>query len=259
MKALLKKIHKFFLIFGLDVSVVIFLPYLITYYRDRKKFIKMGGVIDKNYPIIKDFKDTQAGSFNSHYFHQDLLVASLIFKNNPQKHIDIGSRIDGFVAHVASFRSIEVMDIRDTNIIGHANIISRKINVMEEIDLKYHNITDSLSCLNAIEHIGLGRYKDPIEPNGHVKGFNNLIKILKPTGYLYISFPIGVRNAVHFNAHRIFAPKDIFLWAENKKCLKLERFDFVDDQAMLHLDIDLQNSNIKTDFGCGIYTFKKLK
>jgi hypothetical protein len=43
MKALLKKIHKFFLIFGLDVSVVIFLPYLITYYRDRKKFIKMGG------------------------------------------------------------------------------------------------------------------------------------------------------------------------------------------------------------------------
>jgi hypothetical protein len=29
---------------------------------------------------------------------------------------------------------------------------------------------DSLSCLHALEHFGLGRYGDPIDPRGHEKG-----------------------------------------------------------------------------------------
>ena len=49
---------------------------------------------------------------SGHYFHQDLLVARRIHKRNPRRHIDVGSRIDGFVAHVASFREIEIVDIR---------------------------------------------------------------------------------------------------------------------------------------------------
>jgi len=59
-----------------------------------------------------DDRFDQSGTASGHYFHQDLLVASRIFINNPEKHVDIGSRIDGFVAHVASFREIEVFDIR---------------------------------------------------------------------------------------------------------------------------------------------------
>jgi len=46
----------------------------------------------------------KAETASGHYFHQDLLVAGKIFKNNPIKHVDIGSRMDGFIAHVASFR-----------------------------------------------------------------------------------------------------------------------------------------------------------
>ncbi len=47
-----------------------------------------------------------------HYFHQDLLLANRIFKARPRNHVDVGSRVDGFVAHVASFRPIEVLDLR---------------------------------------------------------------------------------------------------------------------------------------------------
>ena len=54
------------------------------------------------------------GTAKGHYFHQDLYVAQKIFQNKPAKHVDIGSRVDGFVAHVASFREIEVFDIRET-------------------------------------------------------------------------------------------------------------------------------------------------
>ena len=54
------------------------------------------------YPIINEFNDN-SGTAKGHYFHQDLLVAQYIFKNKPKKHVDVGSRVDGFVAHVASF------------------------------------------------------------------------------------------------------------------------------------------------------------
>src|SRR5581483_400021 len=53
-----------------------------------------------------------AGEARGHYFHQDLLVASWIHAAAPARHVDVGSRVDGFVAHVASFRPVDVIDIR---------------------------------------------------------------------------------------------------------------------------------------------------
>jgi hypothetical protein len=120
------------------------------------------------------------------------------------------------------------------------------------------SITDSISCLHAIEHFGLGRYGDPIDPNGHKKGFNNILRMLKLGGTLYISFPIANRNEVHFNAHRVFHPKDVFTWAENPWSIKLRRFDYVDDAGALRRDIDIENDRVEVVYGCGIYTFEKL-
>lgn len=58
------------------------------------------------YPCLED-RYQESGNATGHYFHQDLLVANRIFVNNPIRHVDIGSRIDGLVAHVASFREIK--------------------------------------------------------------------------------------------------------------------------------------------------------
>src|ERR1700712_792104 len=66
------------------------------------------------YPCLGQ-KSEESGTASGHYFHQDLLVARRIFERRPERHVDVGSRIDGFVAHVASFRSIEVFDIRPLN------------------------------------------------------------------------------------------------------------------------------------------------
>jgi hypothetical protein len=130
-----------------------FIPkYLSKYIR----FKKLGGHITHISPIISDYQ-AQAGSASGHYFHQDLLVASLIYKQNPRKHIDVGSRIDGFVAHVASFRKICVMDIRDLEHTGHYNISFLKSDLADSKKIK-ESIADSVSCLHAIEHFGLGRY-----------------------------------------------------------------------------------------------------
>src|ERR1700693_1018569 len=66
-----------------------------------------GWRIRPDYPCLTDFYN-QSGVASGHYFHQDLYIAQKIFRKAPAKHVDVGSRVDGFVAHVASFRELEV-------------------------------------------------------------------------------------------------------------------------------------------------------
>jgi hypothetical protein len=153
---------------------------------------------------------------------------------------------------VAAFREIEVIDIRPLVLAGHPNIRFVQGNLMA-LDPSLHESCDSLSCLHAIEHFGLGRYGDPIDPQGHLTGFRNLVRMLKPGGTLYIGFPIG-ESAVHFNAHRVFAPTEVLGWAADQ--LTLQRFDYVDDAGDLHVQQSPQQAP-KLDYGCGIYTFRK--
>jgi len=241
---------------GMDPRRVVALRHFGKYRAQYKMFSQLGGKVSHRYVVLSDYGQ-QAGSAMGHYFHQDLLVASLIFKKNPTRHIDIGSRVDGFVAHVAAFRKIEVMDIRDLDDIGHENVTFVKADLMESGNAQ-RSISDSISCLHAIEHFGLGRYGDPIDPDGHLKAFRNILQMLQPGGTLYISFPIGRSNEVHFNAHRVFHPKDILGWSGAQDGVKLRRFDYVDDSGHLHQDVNLEKSVPDVHFGCGIYTFEKI-
>ena len=224
------------------------------YFLDYIKFKKQGGKVTFFHPMLNDSVE-QAGITKGHYFHQDLLVASYIYKAKPETHIDIGSRIDGFVAHVASFRKIQIIDIRNLNKIGHENISFLKLDLTKNDNPSL--LSESVSCLHAIEHFGLGRYGDKIDPVGHIKAFNNILKILKKNGTLYISFPISKNNETHFNSQRIFNPNDIFSWPTDGNKIGLKKFDYVDSQGNLNLNTKISDvENIK-EYGCGIYTFKK--
>lgn len=223
------------------------------YLKDRKAWLKSGGQISHFFPILHDYKE-DAGNARGHYFHQDLVVAADIFRRNPERHIDVGSRIDGFVAHVAAFRAIEVLDVRPLPPSEHPNILFRQADLMGEVEAE---ITESLSCLHALEHFGLGRYGDPITPHGHEDGVANLITMLKPDGTLYISFPIGKADEVHFNAHRVFDPRTLLKMSSVTTHLKLVNFDCVDDQGALHRHVAVEDVVGKFRYGCGIYTLEK--
>jgi hypothetical protein len=253
--AAVRPLGRMLLSMGIDPRRIATLSNYPNYRAQQRRFRKLGGTITHKYPILTDY-NAEAGSASGHYFHQDLLVASFIYEKNPARHIDIGSRIDGFVAHVASFRKIEVMDIRALDSIGHANIAFIQADMMADAGIQ-SDMTDSVSCLHAIEHFGLGRYGDPLDPNGHLKGFRNILRMLRPGGTLYLSFPIGRTNEVHFNAHRVFHPRDVFGWAVDQNCLSLERFDFVDDRGDLHKEVDVRAVDLDVVYGCGIYTFQK--
>lgn len=198
----------------------------------------------KYYPLIFD-KYTESGIFSTHYFQQDLLIAQRIFSNKPEKHVDIGSRVDGFVTHVASYREIEIIDIRplDRKIV---NVSFRQADLMKlpEGLLGY---TDSISSLHVIEHFGLGRYGDPIDVNGHLKALDNILRILKSGGKFYFSVPVGVQG-VYFNAHRLFSVSYLVDLLENN--YRVDNFYLIDDKEILHLDLDFRSTEAASSFGC---------
>lgn len=152
----------------------------------------------------------EAGQIQHEYFWQDLLVAQKVFQANPRKHVDVGSRIDGFVAHVASFREIEVLDIRPLSK-AIPGVVFRQLDLLN-LPNDLSGYCDSLSCLHALEHIGLGRYGDPIDQRGAEKAFTNLARMLELGGALYLSVPCGSER-VEFNAHRLFSVETISKWA----------------------------------------------
>ncbi len=239
---------------GINIRDILALKNYFRFRRDRKEWLRQGGQITKNFIQLKDYF-SNAGQNKGHYFHQDLLVAKMINDTKPKRHVDIGSRLDGFVAHVASFREIEVIDIRPLEKSSHQNIKFIKADMMNPLKVPK---TDSLSCLHAIEHFGLGRYNDPIDIDGHIKGICNLVSMLEKNGILYISFPIGKTDEVHFNAHRVFHPKSILKNHIIKSQMELIRFDYVDDLGDLHLNCKIESTLGKLNYGCGIYTLKKL-
>jgi hypothetical protein len=99
------------------------------------------------YPVLAD-RTAESGAMSGDYFHQDLYVAQQIFLANPRKHVDVGSRQHGFVAHVASFREIEIIDIRP-QASRVRNVAFRQADMMQ-LPPDLLNYCDSISSLHAI-------------------------------------------------------------------------------------------------------------
>ncbi|TWJ26351.1 DUF268 domain-containing protein [Geobacter argillaceus] len=243
--------------FGIDIRKIfkftVKMPrYIMEYFRYRSMLV---GKI-AFFPCLHD-RDEEGGATTSEYFWQDLYIAKKVHDSAPQKHVDIGSRVDGFVAHIASFREIEVFDIRSISA-KIPGIIFKQANLMNPTT-DMTDYCDSISCLHALEHFGLGRYGDPIDPKGYESGLLNMSKILRSGGVFYLSVPVGIER-VEFNAHRIFDPNTI-VRAAMKGNLKLSEFAlFTTDEGLEELDISSENlSSISLkEYALGIFTFKKM-
>jgi SAM-dependent methyltransferase len=247
--------------FGIDLSrIVRAFRALPQYYRDLLTFREQSRATGSPFPLGKlNPRLTDRGSIGvgGHYFHQDLHVARRIFENRPTLHVDVGSRVDGFVAHVASFRRIMVMDIRELPDTGHSNIEFVRGDIMN-LPEGISDYCDSLSCLHAIEHFGLGRYGDPIAVDGHLRGLETMFRMLQVGGKFYFSVPIGPQR-IEFNAHRVFSLD--YLLALFRDRFELDDFSYVDDRGLFHRSAVLSDENVVANFGCiygcGIFEMTK--
>jgi SAM-dependent methyltransferase len=227
------------------------IPYAIDYIRFSANY---KGML-KLKPCLHD-RYEEGGSAKDEYFWQDLFVAQKIYKKSPLIHVDIGSRIDGFVAHLATFRSVEVFDVRPitTQIPG---VEFKQADLMNPVEGLF-DYCDSLSSLHALEHFGLGRYGDPIDPKGYESGIRNMARIIKTGGYFYLSVPVGVER-VEFNANRVFNPNAIVDIAGKNQLSLLEFYSFTAVDGLVEMDAsrDALSSIGQREYSLGIFVFVK--
>ena len=231
-----------------------------------KKDMKQYQLLNKNknfliekkylYPCIYD-KAENAG-FLGPYFWQDLWASTLITEDNPEIHYDIGSRVDGFIAHLAcQKKKIVLIDIRplESKIDGVDFIQSDATNLE---NIENENI-ESLSALCSLEHFGLGRYGDPVDPNACFKAFKSIQRVMKSGGKIYISVPIGIEH-LEFNAHRVFYPSTI---VESFNELELQEFSVINEYCKeIEYNVDIHKYDNELGEGglkFGLFYFKKNK
>ena len=190
-------------------SIFLFSGYVVDLFKFRKNYNGELRIV----PSLHD-KYLSNGDYEHEYFWQDLFMAQRIFADKPTTHLDIGSRIDGFIANVASFRAVSVLDIRE-QIVNIPNVTFKQADLMDASSLEnYTGKYESISCLHTIEHFGLGRYGDPIMVDGMDVGFENILSMLSNEGTLYLTTPISNRSYVEFNSNRVTDYKKILETAE---------------------------------------------
>lgn len=224
--------------------------YLPRYVRHWREYARGAGHATPRfadaYPCLGDWTSTTP--FDPHYFYQGAWLARRIATRNPSRHVDIGSSTLTLSVLSATTETLHI-DYRPLEAeLPGLRCLSGDILALPLED----GSVDSLSCLHVIEHIGLGRYGDRIDPEGSRKAARELARVLAPGGRLYLSTPVG-RERICFNAHRVFAPETVLGMLQP---LRLEAFALVDDAGSFHDPGELGSAH-GLEYGCGLFELSR--
>lgn len=183
---------------------------------------------------------------DKHYIYHTAWAARKISEINPEHHVDISSFLY-FAVIASAFIPIKYYEYRVSEL--NLNNLTSDFADLKSLPFDDNSIK-SLSCMHTVEHIGLGRYGDEIDPEGDTKAINELKRVLAPGGDLLFVVPIG-KPKIHFNAHRIYSYNHIL---EYFKDYKLVEFSLITDELLVNPPIDIIDSQI---YGCGCFWFKK--
>lgn len=198
------------------------------------------------YPCLRDRLPTTP--FDPHYLYQAVWATEQVVQSGANFHVDVGSDIR-FAALLASHLSVTFIDIRPLTV-DISNFSSLAGNLIS-LPLADASVM-SLSCLHVIEHVGLGRYGDSLDPTGTRQSCVELQRVIAPGGNLFLSTPVG-QPRVQFNAHRIHTPAQILSMMPE---LKLVQFAGVDDFGNLVRNADLSQF-AKSTYACGLFWLRK--
>lgn len=211
-----------------------------------QKFVQMSSDTRFEVGLVRVIKG-EGVSYDRRYVYHTAWAARILAKTRPEKHVDISSSLY-FNTLVSAFVPIDSYDFRPLSIplsglqIGFANL--------SELSFEDNSIP-SLSCMHVVEHIGLGRYGDPIDPGGDLGAISELKRVL--AGDLLFVVPISGWPRVLFNLHRIYSYDQI---VECFSELKLMEFALIPDKGALINNASREMAN-EQDYGCGCFWFRK--
>ncbi len=203
------------------------------------------------YPCLRD--KTAVASFDRHYLYHTAWAARVLAQLQPPYHVDISSFLY-FSTLVSAFIPIHFYDLRPAEI-KLDNFISGWADLLH---LPFEDESlPSLSCMHVLEHVGLGRYGDALDPNGDLKAMSELQRVLAPGGSLLLVVPVG-KPRIMFNAHRIYSYTQVISYFPD---LDLKEFALIPDRD------DAGGKGIIPDapaelaqaqeYGCGCFHFVK--
>lgn len=201
------------------------------------------------YPQVKD-KTVQTG-FDRHYVYHTSWAARKVKEIHPAKHIDISSSLY-FCGIVSAFIDVDFYDYRPADL-QLSNLGSYAGN-LHALPFATNSVT-SISCMHTIEHVGLGRYGDPIDSEGDIRAIEELIRVTASGGSILFVTPVG-KPKIEFNAHRIYSYEQITSYFHD---CTLQEFSLIREHAqdggiIINADPKLVQEEA---YGCGCFWFIK--
>jgi len=201
------------------------------------------------YPCLKD--KTLTTGFDRHYVYFTAWAARQVAKISPEKHIDISSSLY-FSGIVSAFVPVDFYDYRPADL----QLTNLKSQGADLLALPFaEKSISSLSCMHVVEHIGLGRYGDPLDPKGDIKAAKELTRVLATGGKLLFVVPVGEEARIEYNAHRIYSYESVLALFSN---LQLLEFTLIPEKAGAPVE-NADPALLKTErYACGCFIFTKI-
>lgn len=206
---------------------------------------------------LKDIKAcltdaTATTGYDRHYVFHCAWAARVLARTRPNEHTDISSSLF-FVSGVSAFVPIYFLDYRPANL-GLPGLREHAVDIRK---LPFENDSlQSLSCMHVVEHIGLGRYGDPLDYDGDLSACAELSRVLGVGGYLLFVVPVAAEPRIAFNAHRVYTVDQV---RQMFKDLYLEEFCLIPDNGEDGGVVVSPSSELlsRQRYGCGCFLFRK--
>jgi SAM-dependent methyltransferase len=188
--------------------------------------------------------------YDRHYVLHIAWAARVLQELRPTSHVDVASSMY-FVATVSAFVPVTALDIRPAAI--ELSGLEYRRGSLHALPFKSGSI-ESVSCMHVLEHVGLGRYGDPLDYDGDLKALAELARVVAPGGHLLIAVPMSGEPRIEFNAHRVYSFRQ-FVAMSQAVGLELREFALIPDDGSEETLIRHASEAIadRQRYGCGCF------